>query len=158
MGDITDDNGAAVILFVQEETPDEIMGHWLGVAPQGATGTLMFDPYGGTKADPWYRNSKEFTAQELDELDQEGPVLAAIIRDAGRTPLFNRIAYQADRKDINTCGRHCVVRIWNAHLSNEEYNHALYSHGENADTTVTRLTDDFLSGASRNKLLAPMDT
>jgi hypothetical protein len=80
------------------------------------------------------------------------------VRKAGFEPLFNRTAYQQDKKDINTCGRHCVVRIWNAHLNNAEYTAALYSKGDNADTVVTQLTDAILQGKSKQKYLEDPET
>lgn len=154
---ITDGDGNAVVLFVQEETPTEVVGHWLAVCRQ-PTGVLLFDPYGSVKPDPWYRNSKELSKAELAETHQTRPVLEGIVRDAGFEPLFNRTGYQTDRKDVNTCGRHCVVRIWNAHLNNADYTAALYAAGDNADTVVTRLTDGVLSGKSRQKYLIEPDT
>jgi hypothetical protein len=156
LNDITDANGNAMILFVSEETPTHIIGHWLALLRQPG-GVLMFDPYGGVAPDPWYRNAQDLTEQEREETDQTRPVLEGIIRKAGYTPLFNRTAYQQDKQDINTCGRHCVVRIWNAHMNNQEYTEALYTAGENPDTTVTKMTDDILQGRSKQRELIPYE-
>lgn len=155
--DITDNNGHAMVLFVNEETPTEVVGHWLAIVKL-ADGVLLFDPYGSVRPDPWYRNAADLTKAELAETHQSRPVLEQIVRDAGYRPLFNRTAFQQDKRDVNTCGRHCVVRIWHAHLDNEDYAAALYGAGENADTVVTKLTDDVLYGRSKQRHLVDLET
>lgn len=142
---ITDKNGRGMILFVTEETPTTITGHWLCVFKQ-PQGIMMFDPYGGVKGDPWYKDSTFVEKEDLVELDQTRPELETIIRKAGFRPLFNIHELQKDRRDINTCGRHCAVRLWNDHMSNNDYVHMLWQHGPSADATVTALTDAVLKG------------
>lgn len=148
--EVTDAAGHGIVLWVSEETAAEISGHWLAIVTV-PDGVLLFDPYGSVRADPWHRNAEDMTPYELEEQDQSRPVLEKLVRASGKRVLFNKQAYQADRRDINTCGRHCVVRIWHADLTNEEYSHTLHAQGGNADTVVTALTDGVLQGTSSNR-------
>jgi hypothetical protein len=49
----------------------------------------------------------------LEALDQCQPYLTKLLRASGRPVYYNTHEFQHDKRSINTCGRHCVVR---AHL------------------------------------------
>lgn len=140
LSDITDSAGRGMILFTDDETPTAISGHWFAVLPQ-RTGFLVFDPYGGTASDPWYDGVKFVSRTELRELGQSRPMLDDVFRRAGVRVLFNETPFQKRVDDVNTCGRHCVVRLWNRDMTNAEYKSYIYSQGPDADATVTRLTE-----------------
>lgn len=140
LASITDGAGRGMILFTDEETPDTISGHWFAVLPQ-RTGYLVFDPYGGTASDPWHDGVKFVSRQELSQLGQGRPLLDDLFRRAGVRVLFNETPFQKRENDVNTCGRHCVVRLWNRDMTNSEYKSYIYSQGPDADATVTRLTE-----------------
>lgn len=133
-----------MILFVEKETPTAISGHWLAVAKQGAS-CLVFDPYGGKK-EPWYLDHTFIPKRVLASLNETVPVLATIVSKAGLRPIFNPHRYQRMKDDIDTCGRHSVVRLWHGDMSNDEYHHWITSYGPDYDATVTQLTNEKLMG------------
>lgn len=141
LSSITDDRGRGVLLFTDEETPSTIQGHWFAILPQEGA-YLVFDPYGGTSTDPWRDGVKFVTRYELRELGQERPMLDDVFKRAGVRVTFNTTKFQSKANDVNTCGRHCVVRLWHAGMDSPEYKDFIYSHGPDADATVTRMTEE----------------
>lgn len=142
LGQLLNDKGQGIILFVQEETRTVVSGHWLAICRvQG--GVLLFDPYGGKK-DPWFLAHTWVSEEELDALDQETPILSEIVRKAGLRPVYNPDRLQKMKKGIETCGRHCVVRLWNQHQSSAEYSREIRAIDGDPDLTVCRLTFDKL--------------
>lgn len=141
LSDIVDSYGRGFILFEEESTPNETSGHWFCICSQPG-GMLVFDPYGGTESDPWYDGIKFNTIHKLRELGQGRPLLDDVFRNAGVKVLFNTTKFQKDIKDVNTCGRHCVVRLWNHQMTSPEYKEYIFSQGPEPDVTVTVLTRD----------------
>lgn len=137
-GELVDARGRGIIFFVQKEEPRVIEGHWLALLRQD-DGVLLFDSYGGTK-DPWYLASRWVSKRALEDLDQDAPVLADIVRASGLRPLYNPVRLQRMKEGISTCGRHCVVRLWHQDLQGEEYAHWLKAEDDDPDYTVCALT------------------
>lgn len=137
LGNIIDDKGIGILIFIDEETPTLISGHWLGVLRRGMT-VEAFDPYGGRK-DPWHLN-KTFTDYETnEEFNQERPLLANLILRSGLTPVYNTQRLQSMRSGIDTCGRHVAVRAMNRHMNIAEYTDWLESQGP-PDQVVAQIT------------------
>jgi hypothetical protein len=87
-----------------EDSPNK--GHWLALLKYGNVAEV-FDSYGG-KPDSWLRwNSKEKNKQ----LGQGRKTLTEILSNHDGKVVYNPIKYQGDGGDINTCGRHCTLRI-----------------------------------------------
>lgn len=139
LSQMLDTQGRGLLLFKAEETPSTIVGHWLALATQ-PEGLLVFDPYGGSR-EPWYLNHTFVSNKTLKSLDQDAPELVQTIRDAGLQPIYSTKRYQKMSPKINTCGRHCVVRLWNKHLDNDAYESYISAQPDTPDQAVTRLTN-----------------
>ena len=138
LGQIVDHSGRGIVLFVQKENSTMVEGHWLAVCRMD-DGVLIFDPYGG-RQDPWFLNRTFVTERALDALDQEAPLLSSMVKASGLRPLFTGKRLQAMKEGIETCGRHCVVRLWNRHLSSAAYEKWLERQDDNPDLTVCKQT------------------
>jgi hypothetical protein len=101
--DIFDDEGRCIILFL---TIDETTGHWLCMH-HDEEGIHYFDPYGKgvDKTKQWLSKNK------LRELNEDKPLLMNLLKKSGKKVFYNSYDFQEDRKGINTCGRHCAVRL-----------------------------------------------
>lgn len=140
LAQLLDSKGRGMVLFVESETPLSISGHWLALIMQPSEGGLLiFDPYGG-KVDPWYLDRTFVSARDLATLKESAPLLTDIVQSSGVRPLYSPIRYQQMKEDINTCGRHCVVRIWHQNKNNAEYDMYMRSFGRPFDDVVTELT------------------
>lgn len=145
---LVDSQGRGLLLF--EVVPRD--GHWLAMLVHGDTKELeVFDPYGGKGVDPWYACFQKadavdgVTPASLDQLGQGSPLVAQAAKAAGLVPTFNSFAYQSVSGSVQTCGRHCIVRMWkgNNRLLLPAYRAYLDSvqlPNETYDTEVTRLT------------------
>lgn len=87
-----------------ENSPNK--GHWLGLLKYNDTAEV-FDSYGG-KPDSWLSwNSKD----ENQELGQDSKELTRLLKTFKGKVVYNPIKYQGEGNDINTCGRHCTLRV-----------------------------------------------
>jgi hypothetical protein len=143
LADIVDSHGRGIVLFVQRETKDAIEGHWLAICRQ-RHGILLFDPYGGHQ-DPWYLNHTFVSNRALKALREEAPLLDGIVQRSNMQPLYNEVRYQRMSPDVDTCGRHCVVRLWNAGMEDTEYHRFMQAQGDDFDKAVTELTNEVLA-------------
>lgn len=114
------DNGQYILLY---RFPGKDVGHW--VCGWFADGALHhFDPLGN--GPDHYTDLTKYT-----ELCQSAPRFVT-----------NKVAFQQQREKVNTCGRHCMVRLLFRDHSNEEYQglmgRALRLKG--ADELVTMIT------------------
>lgn len=139
LDDLLDRSGRGMVLFVEHEDNDSIDGHWLALARQ-REGLLMFDPYGG-HAEPWFLDRTFVSDRTLKTLDEDAPKLDIIVKRANIKPIYSPTRYQRMVKGVDTCGRHCVVRLWNHEKNDSEYKMYLQSYGEDYDKTVTDLTN-----------------
>lgn len=142
LGHILDHEGRGIIFFAETETGSSLSGHWLAVARQ-PDGVLLFDPYGGTE-DPWFLDHTWVSARTNKSLDQTGPFLQQLVQASGLRPLYNKHRLQRMKEGINTCGRHCVVRLWHSTLDSDAYAELLHAEHGNPDMTVAKLTYDKL--------------
>lgn len=116
-------------------------GHWCCVLKHKDR-IEFFDPYGG----------KNIPDNELDNIDdnvkiitnQNYPYLSQLLYDSNKKIEFNNYNFQQYKKDINTCGRHCIVRIMFKHLLLDDYYKQMFEmsnyFGLNYDQLVTLLT------------------
>jgi len=100
-------------------------GHWIalflrkGSKPQRDV-LHVFDPY-GSQPDGKEWKSMAKTDIMKHKLGQDAPYLLEAILKTKLPLYFNDIDYQKESPDISTCGRHCVVRIWNKDLDDDQY-------------------------------------
>lgn len=134
--DIFDSHGRAMMLFL---TTSDSSGHW--VCFMRRNGAIEYwDPYGlAPEADKkWLSKSK------LIGLGEDEPLLMRLIRQSGLPFSYNKYKYQKDANNINTCGRHCCVRLLNKELSEKEYYQKIKNSGMSADEYVTKITYNIL--------------
>lgn len=137
--EVTDGAGRGLVLLVEDETANAIVGHWVALCRQ-PNGLLVFDPYGG-REDPWYEMSTFVSNRERQALDQTRPLLRDLARRSGNLRmLFNTTEYQKEAPGINTCGRHCIVRLWQQRMNNAQYKEWMGAQGTSPDVAVTIFT------------------
>jgi hypothetical protein len=134
--EVFDDHGRAMMLFL---TKSQNAGHWIALIKRGNT-IEFFDPY-GTPPD---KQQKWMSKRQLEELDQDKPFLTNLFKASGYKITYNKVPYQKDRDDINTCGRHALTRLLLKDLAPEQYKKLLFSSKVSPDEFVSLLTADIL--------------
>ncbi len=133
---VFDPKGRAIILFLTQ-SPTE--GHWCCLLNK-QKGIEFFDPYG----DPPQGILQEIPKPLRDNLDMNQPYLTNLLRKSGRPIFYNDYPFQKDKKNINTCGRHCVVRCLYAPYSLEKYKSIIDKSKMSPDDFVSALTANML--------------
>ena len=135
--DVLDEKGRLMLLYLTE---NQSTGHWVCLLKRRGTDILeYFDPYGGYGPDG---ESKWLTPDQLEEFGQDTFHLSKLIRNSPYKLLINKTAFQKDKSDNNTCGRHCLCRLYMKHLSLPQYTKLLKESGVSPD--------DFVSGFTYN--------
>jgi hypothetical protein len=135
--DVLDEKGRLMLLYLTE---DQNTGHWVCLLKRKGEAVLeYFDPYGGYGPDG---ESKWLTPDELEEFGQDTKQLSKLIRASPYKLVVNKTAFQKDRTDNNTCGRHCLTRLYMKHLSLPDYTKLVKGSGVSPD--------DFVSGFTYN--------
>tara|TARA_R110000868_G_scaffold122098_2_gene323677 strand:+ start:116 stop:646 length:531 start_codon:yes stop_codon:yes gene_type:complete len=131
--EIFDDQGRAVMLFL---TKDENTGHWISLHKKENI-IYYFDPYGYDVDE-----EKELIPDyKLEELNQEQPFLMDLFKKSKYKVYSNQYAFQnRNAKNVNTCGRHCVVRLIYKNLDLDDYLDMIKSSGYTPDNFVSKLT------------------
>ena len=131
-----DSKGRCILLFLTS-SPTE--GHWCCLLNK-KKGIEFFDPYGEKP-----EKQKEGVPQSrLEALDQCQPYLTKLLRASGRPVYYNTHEFQQDKRSINTCGRHCVVRCLYGPYSLNKYKEIIDVSGLSPDNFVSGLTYDKL--------------
>jgi len=134
--DLFDSKGRCLVLFLTE-SPTE--GHWVCLLNK-KKGIEFFDPYGDTPSEI----KDEIPRAKREQLDMDSPYLTRLLRASGRPVYTNTFAFQKEKRDVNTCGRHCVVRLLYAPYSLDQYKAVIDSSGLSPDDFVAGLTYDKL--------------
>lgn len=133
---IFDAKGRCILLFL---TSSPTAGHWCCLLKK-KKGIDFFDPYG----EPPEQQKEGADPILLDQLGQRQPRLLQLLKKSGLPVFYNTYPFQKDTKNINTCGRHCVVRCLYAPYSLDKYKRIIASSGLSPD--------DFVSGITYDKL------
>jgi hypothetical protein len=131
--DIFDNLGRCILLFLTE---NEYTGHWLCMHKDRYGAIHYFDPY-GKGID---QSKKWLTRDKLAELDQDKPLLMNLLRKSGKEVYYNTHDFQIDREGINTCGRHCTVRLLFKDLDLNEYKDLIINTDLPPDEFVSIIT------------------
>lgn len=99
--DVLDKHGRAIILYLNESPT---VGHWVCLL-RTRDGIEFFDPYG----DPPDTQVDDVPAELRTQLEMDQPYLSHLL--ANRRVRVNRHRFQAERRDVNTCGRWYVARL-----------------------------------------------
>ena len=110
-------HGEYILLY---EFPGKSVGHWVcgWELPDGSI--HHFDPYG--KSPNFYTPEKPYL-----QVLQQGPFS------------YSKTDYQGHSRSLDTCGRHCLVRLQFREHSDAEYTGLIHRNG-NADEEVTLMT------------------
>ena len=132
--------GACVLLF--EAQPQ--YGHWCAIFKINDELVEFFNPY-GTINEGWPDDSLLYIPTGFRiKTHQYTPYLSLLLLSSQYELSYNDYQFQKHGNNIRTCGRHCVVRLWNKHLHLEEYKHLMDiecdKNNLNYDQLVTLLT------------------
>ena len=137
---------AVVLLYLTES---KTCGHWTAILRHvDSTGRVVleyFDSYGGAPDAPfsWLTHSRR------EALDQTRAVLAKLLKDSPYPVDYNHARLQEKDDDVNTCGRHVVVRLWHRGERLQPYLRWLLNAAKEGGTTpdgvVTRATSRSLA-------------
>jgi len=127
-----DSEGRCIMLY---PVTSETNGHWVCMI-QRPNEIEFFDPYG--KAPD---TELEWMGSALRrDLNIEKPVLTRLFKESGYKITYNTHKFQHNASDINTCGRHCIVRLMFKNLTLDEYVKMVKDSGLPADEFVSGVT------------------
>ena len=127
-----DKKGRCIMLYL---THSSNSGHWVCMLNKGNE-IEYFDSYGEPPEEPL----EGVPRGKLEQMDEDQPYLTALLRKSGKKVSYNHHAFQKTRGDINTCGRHAVVRCLYAPYSLSKYKKVMDSTGMSPDNFVSALT------------------
>lgn len=127
-----DRKGRCIMLYL---THDEHSGHWVCMLNKGDN-IEYFDPYGDAPEEAL----DNVPRPKLQALDEDYPYLTQLFRKSGKKITYNHHAFQKEKRNINTCGRHSVVRCLYAPYSLAKYKKIMDATGMSPDNFVSALT------------------
>ena len=126
--------GQAVILYLT----DNSYGHWTALIDQGSH-IEFFDSY-QSKPDHEFDHINK---KERKSFNYKGvPYLSKLLQKSGRAIEYNQQPMQKLGDGVNTCGRHCVVRILLKDIPLSDYQAIMQMF--DPDKLVTDLTNKLL--------------
>jgi hypothetical protein len=137
--DVLDSKGRLMLLYLTES---ENSGHWVCLLHYPNSNILeYFDPYGNYKPDG---ESKWLSAEKLKELGQSTKKLTQLLKRSHYEVKSNAFPFQIDKFNINTCGRHCTVRLYFKNLILPDYIKLVESTGLTPDDFVCAFTHNLI--------------
>jgi len=131
-----DKKGRCIMLYLTE---NDSTGHWVCMLNK-KSGIEFFDPYG----DPPEKPLESVSEEDKEALGEDEPLLTRLLRASGKKVYYNSYPFQKDKADVNTCGRHSVVRCLYAPYSLQKYKSVMDSTGMSPDDFVSALTGEKL--------------
>jgi hypothetical protein len=133
--DVLDDKGRLLLLYLTRSLTN---GHWVCLLKRRGTKVVeYFDPYGGYKPDG---ESKWISPTKLREFGQASKHLTQLLNNSPYKVVSNHYHFQSEKNDMNTCGRHCLTRLYFKHLSLPKYIKIVKGSGLTPDEFVTGFT------------------
>jgi len=132
INELFDAKGRAIIFYPQT---DERTGHWTCMIKNGRT-IEFFDPYG----EPPDYQKDSIPKELLERMKMTEPKLAELLLDSGYRVIYNKEQVQELADDVQTCGRHCVVRLLYADLPVKRYRAKMRQSGLSPDEFVVKVT------------------
>ena len=137
--EVLDEKGRLMLLYLTE---NQHTGHWVCLLKLRNTNIIeFFDSYGGFKPDG---EAKWLDKNSLKEYGQASKHLTKLLDESPYVVKSNKIKFQSEANDINTCGRHCLCRLYLKHLTLPQYAELIKKSGVSAD--------DFVSGFTYNMI------
>ena len=131
-----DKKGRCIMLYLTE---NDSTGHWVCMLNK-SSGIEFFDPYG----DPPEKALESVSEENKEALGEDEPLLTRLLRASGKKVYYNSYPFQKDKADVNTCGRHSVVRCLYAPYTLQKYKSIMDSTGMTPDDFVSALTGEKL--------------
>ena len=130
--DCFDSEGRCMMLY---PTFAENHGHWVCMIKRPDE-IEFFDPYGKAPDTElkWVGSAKR------RELNIEQPTLTRLMKESDYKVIYNGYDFQKDKADVNTCGRHCAVRLLYRDKTIDEYKKMVLSVGLSPDEFVSGVT------------------
>ena len=129
--EIFDQHGRSSMLFLTE---DDFSGHWCCFLKKNDE-IHYFDPYGLYPDEP-----KEWISKKkLEKLNESKPFLTKLLKESGYKVFINNYPFQEDKNKINTCGKHCVVRLLYKDLNLDQYLNLIKNSNKNPDNFVSEI-------------------
>jgi hypothetical protein len=120
--------GALCVLYETGEN----FGHWVAVIKVNDKLVEFFDPLSSKPDREW---------KYISEVYKKKPYLSHLMKESPYELSYNQYKFQKNKKGINTCGRHCSMRIILKHFTLEEYKKAFTSKEFDPDFLVTMATE-----------------
>lgn len=127
-----DSKGRCILLYL---TQSPTSGHWVCLLNKKDS-IEYFDPYGEPPEKPLEMVSEE----NKEAWGESQPILTHLLKSSGKPVFYNKHPFQKDKADVNTCGRHSVVRCLYAPNTLEEYKAVMDKSGMTPDNFVAALT------------------
>ena len=127
-----DKKGRCIMLFL---TTSPTEGHWCAMLRK-QKGIEFFDPYGEAPD----KQKDNIPRSRLQLLDENQPDLTNLLRASGKEIYYNKIPFQKDKAHVNTCGRHCVTRVYCGNMSLSKYRKMIKNSGLSPDEFVSAFT------------------
>lgn len=135
--EVLDEKGRLMLLYLTE---NESTGHWVCLLKLRDKPIIeYFDPYGGYRPDG---EKKWLSKEDQHEFGQDTDHLTKLLQASPYTVKSNAVKFQKEQNDNNTCGRHCLTRLYLKHLDLPHYTALVKSTGISPD--------DFVSGFTYN--------
>lgn len=129
--------GQFIILYMEEQN----YGHWVCVFTNGKT-INFFDSY-GLKPDSLQLVGVD--QKTIRQQNEDQPYLTRLLTNAGY-PIVNWNKYRYQGKNVATCGRHCVTRLYLKNLNDDQYHQFLEQFKVDPDIIVTIITENVFQG------------
>lgn len=139
--ELLDRHGRAIMLYLTESPTS---GHWIGILRHGDV-IELYDPYGK----PIEKQGESLGSGKGDsKWGQDGDLFTDLVKRSGYGLVWNDKQRQPISENINTCGRHAVLRLLFHKYPLEEYNKILDTikkkTGVSADDLATFMTANIL--------------
>lgn len=132
--EIFDNENRVIILFL---TTDKNTGHWLCLHKDNDDNIHYFDPYG----EGIDKDKKWLSKTKLEELNEDKISLLNLLKNTANNGVYyNSYDFQNDREGINTCGRHCCVRLLYKDLDLNDYYNMIKDSNLTPDEFVSNIT------------------
>ena len=131
-----DKKGRCIMLYLTE---DDTTGHWVCMLNKGNK-IEFFDPYGEAPE----KALDTVPDENREALGEDEPLLTRLLKSSGKEVYYNTHSFQKDKQDVNTCGRHAVVRCLYAPFPLERYKKVIDNSGMTPDNFVSALTAEKL--------------
>lgn len=96
-------------------------GHWVCIFKHKPDTITFFNSYGGINSGYPDESLKLINKTFAAENNEDYPYLSKLLLNSPYKLTYNNYVFQASKKGIKTCGRHCVVRLLCYNMDDDQY-------------------------------------